>query len=104
MDRKIGFVCFGEVNTPLEKLEEKHDQALESLKKMGMEVIDGGGTVFQLSDRVRGRMGSFPCRYPGNGSLPAYADVIVGTVRMERKRAHRNHSRPGRNHGAQTAF
>ena len=28
----IGFVCFGEVNTPIEKLREKHDEALAKLQ------------------------------------------------------------------------
>ena len=38
----IGFVCFGEVNTPIEKLQEKHDEALAKLQGVTEGVIDGG--------------------------------------------------------------
>ena len=38
----IGFVCFGEVNTPIEKLREKHDEALAKLQGVTDGVIDGG--------------------------------------------------------------
>ena len=32
MDKRVGFVCFGEVNTPIERLQMKHDEA--SYRKM----------------------------------------------------------------------
>ena len=38
----IGFVCFGEVNTPIEKLQEKHDEALAKLQAVTDGVVDGG--------------------------------------------------------------
>ena len=38
----IGFVCFGEVNTPIEKLQEKHDEALAKLQATTEGVVDGG--------------------------------------------------------------
>ena len=38
----IGFVCFGEVNTPIERLRMKHDEALGVLKGLGYEPVDGG--------------------------------------------------------------
>ena len=38
----IGFVCFGEVNTPIEKLQEKHDEALKKLSNVVDGVVDGG--------------------------------------------------------------
>lgn len=41
--RKIGYVCFGEVNTPIECLAMKHDEGLEFLKSIDkIEVLDGG--------------------------------------------------------------
>lgn len=43
--RKVGFVCFGEVNTPFERLQIKHDQAVELLTGMGMELVDAGVVV-----------------------------------------------------------
>ena len=38
----IAYVCFGEINTPIERLQMKHDEALEALKASIGEVVDGG--------------------------------------------------------------
>ena len=38
----IAYVCFGEINTPIERLQMKHDEALEALKATVGEVVDGG--------------------------------------------------------------
>ncbi len=40
--KRAGFVCFGEVNTPYERLQIKHDAALRSLAELEMEVTDAG--------------------------------------------------------------
>jgi L-fucose isomerase-like protein len=42
MKRKVGFVCFGEVNTPIERLQMKHDEGLKVIKSLGYDVTDGG--------------------------------------------------------------
>jgi L-arabinose isomerase len=42
---KVGFVCFGEVNTPFERLQVKHDQALEVLAELESQVLDAGIVV-----------------------------------------------------------
>lgn len=42
MVRKVGFICFGEVNTPYERLKAKHDQALKVLENPGVELVDAG--------------------------------------------------------------
>lgn len=42
MDKRVGFVCFGEVNTPIERLQMKHDEALGVLKDMGYDLLDAG--------------------------------------------------------------
>ena len=42
MNNQIGFVCFGEVNTPIERLQLKHDETLEVLKKTFEGIVDGG--------------------------------------------------------------
>lgn len=42
MNKNVGFVCFGEVNTPIERLQMKHDEALTALEKMGYDLLDGG--------------------------------------------------------------
>ena len=42
MERKIGFVCFGEVNTPIERLRMKHDEGLEVIRSLGYAVTDAG--------------------------------------------------------------
>ena len=38
---KVGYVCFGEVNTPIERLRMKHDEALCVLQGLGYELLDG---------------------------------------------------------------
>lgn len=43
--KKVGFVCFGEVNTPYERLQIKHDQAVELLTGMGIDLVDAGIVV-----------------------------------------------------------
>ncbi len=42
MNNKIAFVCFGEVNTPIDRLNMKHDEGLEVMKSLAYDVIDGG--------------------------------------------------------------
>ena len=42
MNKKVAFVCFGEVNTPIDRLNMKHDEGLEVIKSLGYEVFDGG--------------------------------------------------------------
>ena len=39
---KIGFVCFGEVNTPFERIQLKHDETLAVLQQRYDNVVDGG--------------------------------------------------------------
>ncbi len=39
---KVGFVCFGEVNTPVERLNLKHDDALKAIKEKFSDVCDAG--------------------------------------------------------------
>ncbi len=52
--RKAGFVCFGEVNTPFRRLQEKHDDALAALKTLDCDLTDGGvvidDTEYQTAD------------------------------------------------------
>ena len=38
----VGFVALGEINTPIEKLNEKHDMALQAISFEDCEVIDAG--------------------------------------------------------------
>ena len=42
MKKQIGFCCFGEINTPIERLQMKHDEALAALAPLGFDLIDGG--------------------------------------------------------------
>ena len=42
MKNSVGFICFGEINTPYERLQLKHDGALESLKGLKMDFVDAG--------------------------------------------------------------
>ncbi len=41
----VGYVCFGEINTPIERLQMKHDEALEALKNAGVQGLVDGGLV-----------------------------------------------------------
>ena len=40
--KKVAFICFGEINTPYERLQRKHDDALAALSALDMEIIDAG--------------------------------------------------------------
>ncbi len=42
MKTSIGFVCFGEVNTPFERIQMKHDEALAYLQERYDNIVDGG--------------------------------------------------------------
>ena len=54
--KKVGFVCFGEVNTPFERLQLKHDEALCALQKMEYELTDAGVVIddvkYETADRA----------------------------------------------------
>lgn len=56
MRNTVGFVCFGEVNTPFERLKLKHDAALESLGTINAELIDAGividDSAYETADRA----------------------------------------------------
>ena len=45
VETRVGFVCFGEVNTPIDRLQKKHDAALSGLKTLGVTIIDAGLVV-----------------------------------------------------------
>lgn len=45
MKKQIGFVCLGEINTPFERLQLKHDEALAELKKLNYEYCDAGVVI-----------------------------------------------------------
>ena len=57
---KIGFVCFGEVNTPIERLRMKHDEALGVLRGLGYSVLDGGLVIddekYETADAALARL------------------------------------------------
>ena len=42
MKNTIGFVCFGEVNTPIDRLHMKHDEGLGVISGLGYDVVDAG--------------------------------------------------------------
>lgn len=54
--KQVGFVCFGEVNTPFERLQLKHDQALEELQKKDYDLTDAGVVIddekYETADRA----------------------------------------------------
>ncbi len=42
---KVGFVCFGEINTPFERLQLKHDDALKAIEGEFDEIVDAGVVI-----------------------------------------------------------
>ncbi len=57
---KTGFICFGEVNTPIERLQLKHDEALAALQQQVEGVVDGGLVIddpaYQTADAAYGKL------------------------------------------------
>lgn len=101
MKKQVGFVCFGEVNTPIERLNLKHDDALSALAPLGYNLLDGGLVIddpgYQTADAaveklrgfdmacligLRGRLDPYPRSNPCNGSLPSHSDAPLGPVRL----------------------
>lgn len=60
--KEIGFVCFGEVNTPYERLQIKHDGALKTLEVLGGRVHDAGVVTddakYETADAAAGKLGA----------------------------------------------
>ena len=60
MKNTVGFVCFGEVNTPIERLWMKHDEALEILRSNVDYVVDGGLVIddpaYETADAAFGKL------------------------------------------------
>ena len=60
--KKAGFICFGEVNTPYERLVIKHDRAVELLRQMDIELEDAGVVVddpeYKTADAAGSRLES----------------------------------------------
>jgi L-fucose isomerase-like protein len=58
--KKVGFVCFGEVNTPFERLQKKHDEALAALNELDYELTDAGIVIddaeYRTADEAIGRL------------------------------------------------
>ena len=56
MSNTVGFVCFGEVNTPFERLQIKHDAALKALSVLDAELVDAGVVIddsaYETADRA----------------------------------------------------
>lgn len=52
----VGFVCFGEVNTPFERLQQKHDAAVKSLSVLDAKLVDAGIVIddpaYETADRA----------------------------------------------------
>ena len=42
---QVGFVCFGEINTPFERLQLKHDEAFAALSEKVEGLIDAGVVI-----------------------------------------------------------
>jgi len=60
MQYKIGFVCFGEVNTPIARLQMKHEEALAALQSRHPDVVDCGLVIddpgYETADAAREKL------------------------------------------------
>ena len=58
--KEIGFVCFGEVNTPYERLVLMHDGALKTLRALGGNLLDAGLVIddvkYETADAALGKL------------------------------------------------
>lgn len=56
MQQTIGFICFGEVNTPMDRLHTMHQAALADLQPLDMNIVDGGLVIddpaYETADRA----------------------------------------------------
>jgi L-fucose isomerase-like protein len=61
--KKVGFVCFGEINTPYDKLQIKHDEALASISNLNYEILDAGIVTddpeYKTADSAIGKLKNF---------------------------------------------
>ncbi len=61
--KKVGFVCFGEINTPYDKLQIKHDEALASISNLNYEILDAGIVTddpeYKTADSALGKLKNF---------------------------------------------
>ena len=120
--KKAGFICFGEVNTPYERLAMKHDRAVELLRHMDIELEDAGIVVddpeYKTADAAGSKLESakicclIVCVA---GWIPSHAVIrtvdrfrhipmLLGSVRLDGERPYCDHSGSGRNHSAKTSF
>ncbi len=64
MNKQVGFVCFGEINTPFERLQLKHDEALKDLSALDFEFLDGGVVIddpeYKTADAARAKLEGLP--------------------------------------------
>ena len=86
MNNKVGYVCFGEVNTPIEKLNEKHDATLALLKERftDWDILDAGlvidDTEYKYADAAIAKLkaGEFDCLLTVVcGWIPTHAVIRV---------------------------
>ncbi len=86
MNKKVGYVCFGEVNTPIEKLNEKHDATLALLKERftDWDILDAGlvidDTEYKYADAAIDKLkaGEFDCLLTVVcGWIPTHAVIRV---------------------------
>ena len=107
MDKRVGFVCFGEVNTPIERLQMKHNEALGVLTAMGYDLLDAGLVIddekYATADAAAEKLRGFDmcCLVVCvAGWVPTHAVIRVTDqyrhIPMEGKRAHHHHCRAGR--------
>ncbi|MBO4411484.1 MAG: hypothetical protein IKY02_01495 [Lachnospiraceae bacterium] len=83
-NNQVGFVCFGEINTPFERLQLKHDEALAALSEKVEGLIDAGVVIddpgYQYADAALAKLAGkdFYCLVVAvAGWVPTHAVIKV---------------------------
>ena len=94
MKKQIGFVCFGEVNTPIERLRMKHDEALAVLQERGYELQDAGLVIddpaYETADAAAQKLKGFDMAclvVCVAGWIPTHAVIRGRTAGSSRRRS-----------------
>ena len=81
---KIGFVTFGEINTPFDRLQLKHDDALKTLQGMNVQILDAGividDSAYETANAALAKLGAdnFDCLLVCvAGWVPTHAVIYV---------------------------
>ena len=68
-ENQVGFVCFGEINTPIDRLYLKHDEAFQALTAKVPEAVDCGLVIDDPESPIGGKAVAFETEPNAHGYL-----------------------------------